>query len=163
MLQQNSMQAGLAETSPFDVMGISVTTCNKDGQAAEDINNLWKRFFEDGVAHKIENRMDDVIYAVYSGYEGDHNDPYMLTIGYRITSTSKIPDNMDIVRIPAAQYAVIAAQGPQPETLIKTWESIWSSDIKRAFTVDFEVYGPRFFQEGVHEVLINIAIQEGIA
>ena len=49
--------------------------------------------------------------------------------------------------------------GDQPKALIETWEAIWSSDLDREFKTDFEVYGPRFFEDGLHEVLVHIGIQ----
>ena len=66
---------------------------------------------------------------------------------------------MHRVSVKAQEYAVMSAAGPQPQTLIETWEAIWSSDIDRAYKTDFEVYGPRFFEDGVNEVLIHIGIK----
>ncbi len=151
------VKAGLAEIDAFDIVGISTITDNAKG--AEDINALWERFFKESIGQSIPNKADDMIYAVYSDYEGDHEAPYRLTIGYRITE-GDAPENMHKVTIQSQDYAVMSAAGKQPDALIETWKAIWSSeDLPRSYTTDFELYGPRFFEDGVNEVLVHIGIK----
>ena len=150
------VRAGLAEVEAFDVVGISTITNNKTG--TDDINSLWERFFKDSIGQQILHKTDDAIYAVYSDYEGDHEAPYRLTIGYRV-NTVEVPVDMHHVRVQSGDYAMMSAAGEQPKALIDTWEAIWSSDIDRAYKTDFELYGPRFFEQGVNEVLIHIGVK----
>ena len=150
------VKAGLAEVETFDIVGVSIITNNEKG--TEDINALWERFFRDSVGQLVPNKTDDVIYAVYSDYEGDHEKPYRLTIGYRV-SNDNTPENMHRVSVQSQEYAVMSAAGKQPDALIETWKAIWSSeDLGRSYATDFEVYGPRFFEDGVNEVLVHIGI-----
>ncbi len=149
------VKAGLAEVEAFDVVGISIVTDNTKG--TDDINALWEAFFKDSIGQKINNKTDDVIYAVYSDYEGDHEAPYRLTIGYRVTN-AETPADMYRVSVQAQEYAMMSAAGKQPQALIETWKAIWSSDIDRTYKTDFEVYGPRFFEDGVNEVLIHVGV-----
>lgn len=149
--------AGLAEVDTFDVVGVSIVTDNAKG--TDDINALWERFFKESVGQYVPNKANDNIYAVYSNYEGDHEAPYRLTIGYRVTGDDT-PDNMHRVSIIDQSYAVMSALGPQPQGLIETWKAIWSSeDLGRTYKTDFELYGPRFFEDGINEVLIHVGIQ----
>ncbi len=150
------VKAGLAEVNTFDVVGISVITDNEKG--TDDINALWERFFKDSVGQTVTNKIDNTIYAVYSDYEGDHTKPYRLTIGYRISS-AETADDMHRVAVQTGQYAMMSAAGEQPKALIETWNAIWSSDLERRYTTDFEVYGPRFFEDGVNEVLVHIGVK----
>ena len=150
------VKAAIDTIESFDIIGISVTT-NSD-QATSDINALWERFFKDSIGQKIDNKTSDVIYAVYSDYEGDHTKPYRFTIGYRAESAETIPQNMTHVQIQASDYAILSAAGAQPQALIETWKSIWESDLDRSYKTDFEVYGPRFFEDGINEVLVHIGI-----
>jgi predicted transcriptional regulator YdeE len=53
----------------------------------------------------------------------------------------------------------MSAAGKQPDALIETWTAIWSSDLGRTYATDFEVYGPRFFEDGVNEVLIHVGVE----
>ena len=149
------VRAGLAEVKEFDVVGVSIVTDNAKG--TDDINALWEQFFAQSVGQKLDNKIDDVIYAVYSDYEGDHEAPYRLTIGYRV-SNDNTPEDMHRVGVQTGEYAMMSAAGEQPKALIETWEAIWSSDLGRSFKTDFEVYGPRFFEAGVHEVLVHVGV-----
>jgi predicted transcriptional regulator YdeE len=156
--QQTQMRAGLVEVDPVHIVGVSCVTTNRDGHAAQDINALWARLFEAQIGQKIKNKTDDTIYCVYSDYEGDHDAPYRVTIGYRVNDVKTLPDRLFSVSVAAGHYAMMSAQGPQPHALIETWEAIWSSDLNRRFKTDFEIYGPRFFEDGVHEVLVHVGV-----
>jgi len=157
-MSRYDVKAGLVDVVPFDVVGISVVTDR--ARATEDLNTLWERFFAERIGQRVENKVGDVIYAVYSDYEGDHTKPYRVTIGYRVAEDFVKESVIDLhhVKCEAGQYAVLSAGGPQPQALIETWQAIWSSDLDRRFQTDFEVYGPRFFEDGVHEVLLHIGI-----
>lgn len=149
-------RAGLAEVEAFDIVGISIITDNEKG--TDDINALWERFFKESIGQFVPNKTDDVIYAVYSDYEGNHEKPYRLTIGYRVSS-DETPETMHRVGVKPQEYAVMSAAGKQPDALIETWKAIWSSeDLPRSYATDFEVYGPRFFEDGINEVLVHIGI-----
>ncbi len=155
------VKAGLEKIEGFSVIGVSVITDNDKG--AEEINALWEEFFQKQIGQKIKNRVDDVIYAVYSDYEGDHTRPYRYTIGYRIKDGNNnfynnLNDSLHHVQVKGADYAMMSAAGQQPKALIETWTAIWQSDLDRRFETDFEVYGKRFFEEGVHEVLVAIGV-----
>lgn len=158
-VSQYEVKAALETIEGFTVVGISTTTTNEDGQAADDINLLWERFFKESVGQKVTDKIDDVIYAVYSDYEGDHTRPYRITIGYKTAGSENVADSMHAVHIEPGDYGIMSAQGPQPQTLVETWTAIWSSDLNRSFKTDFEVYGPRFFEEGVNEVLVYVGLR----
>lgn len=170
-MSQMEIRAGLAEINPFTVKGLSIVTDNS--RAAEDINNLWERFFELSLGQHMPDKADDIIYAVYSDYQGDHDAPYRITVGYRIdaslaeqaaiTAQSALDEfalELHSVACEGGDYAVMSAAGQQPKALIQTWEAIWGGDLPRRFTTDFELYGPRFFEDGVNEVLIHVGIED---
>lgn len=150
------VKAGLEKIDGFSVVGLSMMTSNET--ASEEINALWQNFFEQSIGQDVPNRVDDVIYAVYSDYEGDHTKPYRLTIGYKIKGAPQIKDHLHHVEVQSADYAMMGAIGEQPKALIETWTAVWQSDLDRKFETDFEVYGKRFFEEGVHEVLVAIGV-----
>lgn len=143
----------------FTVVGLTTRTTNKDGQATDDINALWQRFFEEAVGELIPARDGEAIYAIYHSYEGGHDEPYSLTIGCRVKSDDfSLPAGLDSVFVAPGDYMVFSAQGEQPRALLETWQAIWKSGISRAFKTDVEIYGPKFFEEGLHEILICIGI-----
>lgn len=164
-MSQSNLQAPAGKTIDaqqipgFYVVGLSVVTSNEDGKASDDINTLWQRFFEEDVLHRIEGRADNVLYAVYHDYEGDHTKPYRLTIGCKIDGEGRdLPQGLHKIHVPTADYVLFAARGEQPKALLDTWENVWKSDLKRTYKTDLEIYGPRFFEEGVHEVLVCVGV-----
>lgn len=142
----------------FDVIGISVLTQSR--RATGDINALWEKFFVERIGSQITDKEDDTIYAVYSDYKGDHTKPYRLTIGYKVPNGTAAAEGLHKVKIATQDYAIIQAAGPQPQTLIESWSAIWQSDMPRTYKTDFEVYGPRFFDEAIGEVLIHIGVEK---
>jgi predicted transcriptional regulator YdeE len=112
------------------------------------------------VLTNVPNKADNTIFGVYTDYEGDHTKPYRLIIGCRVTRTDTVPAGMTNISIPQGVYGKFIAAGEQPKSLIKEWETIWSSDIDRKYDVDFEVYGPRFFDPASQEALIYIGMKD---
>ncbi len=158
MTQTNyDVKAGFDRIEAMTIAGVTIITDNQRG--TDDINTLWERFFKENIGQKLENLKDnDLIYAVYSDYEGDHTKPYRLTIGYKLKATGSVPDDLHTVTTENADYAMLSAAGEQPKALIETWTTIWQSDLNRRFQTDMEIYGPRFFEDGVNEVLIAIGV-----
>lgn len=151
------VKAGLELLPAFDVVGLSAVISGNEN-ATEEINALWESFFEKQIGQNVSSRVDDIIYAVYSDYEGDHTKPYRLTIGYKVEGKQQVSDHLHSVYVQEANYALMSAGGEQPKALIDTWVAIWQSDLDRCYKTDFEVYGPRFFEEGVHEVLVAVGV-----
>lgn len=156
------VKAAMDSLPAFDVVGVSVMT--DSDKATDDINALWERFFKESIGQAVAHKKSDVIYAVYSDYEGDHTKPYRFTIGYRVSEMADANDPGDAgelhhVSVQAGEYAILSAAGKQPEALLETWKSVWESDLERSYATDFEVYGPRFFEDGVNEVLVHVGVQ----
>ncbi len=150
----------MSEMGGFRVVGITVHTNNADGKATDDINTLWQRFFEEAVGEAIPARDGEAIYAVYHSYEGDHTKPYALTIGCRVKSDDfALAPGLDQVFVESGDYMIFAAQGEQPKALLETWGAVWKTDINRNFKTDVEIYGPRFFEDGLHEILVCIGVK----
>lgn len=159
MLQQNDSSKA-EELGGFQVVGCTIRTTNKDGNAAQDINALWQRFFEQAVGEAIPAKDGEAIYAIYHSYDGGADAPYSLTIGCRVKSDDfALPEGLDSVFVEKGDYMVFAATGEQPKALIETWQSIWKTDLLRTFKTDVEIYGPRFFEAGLHEILVCVGVK----
>lgn len=136
-------------------------TTNENNRASLDINELWQRFYNESVIDRIPGKLGAEVYAVYSDYEGDHTKPYRLTIGCRVADPAKAAHaGLERTHVPAGSYQSFHARGEQPKALIDTWHKIWKLPIARSFTADYEIYGPRFFEPGLHEVAVHIGVQE---
>lgn len=122
------------------VIGIQMKTTNEKGQASKDISRLWEKFRNEHILEKIPNKKSGDILALYSNYEGDYTQPYNYMICCEVTSIEDVPAGMTSIIIPTADYTILKSQGKFPDCLIKTWQDIWQSDLKRSYRYDFEVY-----------------------
>lgn len=144
----------------FPVVGISIQTSNAGGEAADHINALWHMFHAEDVPNQLPSRVDDTIYALYSDYQGGHEEPYIVTLGCRVKDDSAIPESFSLIHVPEMTYAVAKAAGEQPKAVIETWGEIWGSDMPRAYNVDMEIYGPEFFDPAKREAKIYVSLKE---
>lgn len=142
----------------FKIIGISVRTTNENGQAAIDIPALWNRFFTEGIPAKIAAKLSEDLYCVYTDYEKDHTKPYTTLLGYKVQSNAVVPDGLTEKTIGAQQYDVKPAKGKMAEGFVfKAWQEIWASDMPRAYTADFEIYGAKAPDPENAEIDIYIA------
>jgi predicted transcriptional regulator YdeE len=137
-------------------IGIAVHTSNERFQI-EGVP-LWERFYDEHCADKIPNRVDQALMAIYTDYEGDYTQPYTFMIGCEVSSLEEIPEDMVGIEIPSANYAVFVTQGPFPQCVIDTWQTIWNSDLNRTYAFDFEIYGADFHPQ-TNQVKIAIGIE----
>lgn len=118
-------------------------TTNENGQSSTDGGNLWQRFEKGGFAEKIPNKAGDEIYAVYYNYDGDHTQPFQYFIGCRVDEIETVPEEMDSLTIPDGSYNKLTAKGKMPDCIMNKWREIWSSNLNRGYSFDFEVYDER--------------------
>lgn len=132
----------------FVVAGASGRVRNDDPAA---IAALWDRFRAGDWAARLGHMASRDVYCVYHDYEGGFADPYQMTIGYRISMTSRNPDGVHRVEVPEQVVAVFRAEGPQPQTLIEQWQAIWAGDLSRTYRADYDIYdADRPEHVGVH-------------
>lgn len=144
----------------MNIVGISVRTSNNNGEAARDIPALWNKFMVDGVAEKIPNKVDGTIYCLYTDYEKDHTTPYTTILGCAVSTLADTPKGMVFKTIEAANYQKYTAKGNLNEGIVfNEWMKIWNSDLDRAFTIDYEVYGVKATNMENAEVDIFIALK----
>lgn len=138
------------------IVGISVKT--SPATAQQDLPALWGKFFSEGILAKIPNKISDEVLGVYIDYEGDHTKPYTCVIGCKVKSFDDIPDGLISKTIPAAKYSIFTATGKISEVLPKTWQDIWSTQLDRTFTGDFELYSANCNPDNT-EIKIYIAVK----
>jgi len=124
----------------FYIIGISVRTINKDNQSSNDIGGLWNRWFTEGLSEKIENKLSDDIINMYTDYVSDEHDYYTAILGHKVSNLDSIPEGFVGKHITEENYKEFTSKGKLPESVISTWETIWSTKIDRKYTADFDVY-----------------------
>jgi predicted transcriptional regulator YdeE len=143
----------------FYVIGIAVRTSNENGQSGVDIPKLWETFFNENIVDQIPNKLNSTIYCLYTDYVKDHTRPYTTVLGCRVENLSTIPQHMVGKTVGAASYIKYTAKGDLAAGIVfSEWLKIWESDLPRAFTTDFEVYGEKAQNSTQAEVEIFIAL-----
>jgi predicted transcriptional regulator YdeE len=126
------------EIKSFNIVGIAVRTTNANGQSGTDIPALWDKFISDGIADKIPNKTDNTVYSVYTAYEGDFTKPYTTVLGCKVSSLETIPEGMKGIVIEKGMYIKYTTK---VDKVFEEWTKIWNTDLPRAYTADYEVYG----------------------
>ena len=149
--EENSMKPKIVEQSEFSIIGIQVRTSNaKEMTGQGDIPKQWSKFYKEGMADKIPNKLDSTIYAVYTNYASDYNGEYDFIIGMKVSSAADVPPGMVVKKIPNGRFAIItSAKGPVEQVVPQAWQRVYSLDEgkqlggARAYKADFEVYDQR--------------------
>ncbi len=145
----------------FYVIGISVRTTNQNGQSAQDIETLWKKFWGEEIQTQIPNKVNDDIYAVYTAYETDHTGPYTTIIGSQVNSLANIPEGFVGITIEKASYQKFVSKGKMPEAVFNTWMEIWQNKtLNRAYKFDFTIHGKKYYLGDQAEVETFISVKE---
>jgi predicted transcriptional regulator YdeE len=145
------MKPRIVELPEFSVIGIQARTSNAKEMTGEGaIPKQWGRFFKEGIADKIPNKVDSTIYAVYTGYARDRNGEYDFIVGMKVSGVSDIPPGMVATKVPGGTYAAVtSAKGPVAQVVPQAWQQVWSLDDHkqlggaRAYKADFELYDQR--------------------
>ncbi|TAF32349.1 MAG: AraC family transcriptional regulator [Cytophagales bacterium] len=144
----------------FSIIGIAVRTTNENGQSAQDIPALWNKFMSEGILQQIPNKVDNTLYCIYTDYEKDHTKPYTTLLGCKVTILDQVPAGMIGKVFETDHYLKHTAKGNILKGMVfEAWNQIWSSDLKRTFKVDFEVYGTKAQNPEDAEVDIFISTQ----
>ena len=141
------------------IAGIS-TRIDDPTNAAQQIETLWHKFWQENISSKVINKFNGTIYTVYHNYQGDFTKPYTTTIGYRINKIEDAPALLSIVVIPAQHYKVFTAHGRLPESIVNIWKKIWQANLHRTYTFDLEIYDERAQNPQDAIVDIYIAVTE---
>jgi predicted transcriptional regulator YdeE len=145
------MEPRIVEQQEFSVIGIQVRTSNaKEMTGGGAIPKQWAKFFAEGVAARIPNKVDTTIYAVYTGYASDRDGEYDFIIGMKVSSVSDVPPGMVAKTVPKGKYAIVASpKGPVTQVVPKAWQQVYDLDDNkqmggaRAYKADFELYDQR--------------------
>ena len=147
------------ELAAFQIIGISIRTTNANNQSLKDIGELFQKFMTQHILEKIPNKLSNDIYCVYTDYESDFNGPYTTIIGCKVSSLTDIPTGLAGKTIPDSKYQVYTSTGKLSESLARTWEGIWNSDLNRRYSADFDIYGEKAKDYENAEVDTYVAIK----
>lgn len=150
------MEYEVVELSEKTVVGITERTRNDDEKMPEVIGGLWQRFYAEGIYQSIENKKNSYSLGLYSQYESDANGAYDITVCCEVDKSENPPPGTEVKTIPAGKYAKFIVKGPVQTVVYEFWQKLWSMDLDRKCSYDFEEYLNDDMEKG--EVHIYIAI-----
>jgi predicted transcriptional regulator YdeE len=139
----------------FTAIGLTAEVRNDNPST---IGGLWERFYQTDILAVLPKGTDRRVHCIYHGYTGNHLDPFKMTIGYVVSRDAECPDGLEVVRVPPQPVIIFEAKGIQPATLVGCWQTIWQTDIDRAFVADFDIYDPN--QPDCVTVMVGISASE---
>src|SRR5579863_2429045 len=105
-----AMKPKIVEQPEFSIIGIQVRTSNaKEMTGQGNIPKQWSKFYKEGIADTIPNKVDPTIYAVYTNYASDYNGEYDFIIGVKVSRASDIPPGMVAKTIPSGRFAIVTS------------------------------------------------------
>ena len=137
------------------IAGISTLTNNSNefNEESAKIPALWDEYVEQKIDGQTFNKANNgYMFGVYSDYASDMDGDYKYTLGIEVTKPKKA------LVIEDERYLVFDKKGELPDTVIETWQEIWSyfkspeCIYERAYKVDFEKY----VKEDEIEIYISI-------
>jgi predicted transcriptional regulator YdeE len=136
------------EQTAFSVIGLSIeTTAAKEAGGDGEIAKLWQRALGEGALADVPGHTDGGLVAVYSNFaKSETTTSYTYTLGYKVSSTAKVPDGFVAISIPAGKYAIVPTEeGALPDILPKVWKGIFAMTPaqlggERAFKADYEEF-----------------------
>ena len=159
-----------AVTQPeIKLVGFTVRTNNQNemNPITGKIGGVVARYWMQNAAAKIQNRKNPgVTMAVYTDYASDEHGDYTYFLGEAVTEFSAIPDGMETLTIPSANYTKFTTlEGQMPLVVINAWQAIWKMSAddfggKRAYVADFEIYDQRAANPASTSLDIYIGIKQ---
>jgi len=147
----------MLQLKSFYVIGIAVRTTNENGQAGKDIQAMWTTFMTDNILAKIPNKTSTTVYGIYTDYELDYTKPYTTILGCEVKNLDEIPEGMVGKKIDSGLYQKFEAKGNLMQGVVyQEWEKIWTMDLNRAYTADFEVYDEK--SQNPEDAMVEIFI-----
>jgi predicted transcriptional regulator YdeE len=146
---------------PFKIIGISIRTTNKNGQASKEIAELWGKFMSENILLKIPNKVDNEIYSLYTDYESDHTKPYTAVLGCKVENLENIPNGMVGKSFDGGTYVKTTAKGDLMEGLVvNQWSKIFEMELNRTYDADFEIFGEKAQNPSDAEVDFYVGIKQ---
>ena len=154
------MKYEIVELEEKVVTGIKIKTTNQDGKAIQDIGMTWQKLFANGIYEKIPNKVNGKTIGLYTEYEGDYTKPYIFIAGTEVNKEVKIGEEIESIVIPKGKYAKFVITGDVQNSVGQAWQEIWTMDLKRKYTCDFEEYQNNSEDMQKQEIHIYIALDE---
>ena len=148
------MNYELVDLNEKTVIGLTAQTSNSDENMPYIIGKLWQDFFQNGIFSSIENKVGPTTLEIYSDYKNKEKGSYQVTVGCEVSSVGTLQNDVIVKHIPKGRYAKFTVQGHMQQAIAAFWQELWTMDLDRAFTCDFEEY----LNNDIENALVHIYI-----
>lgn len=122
------------------VAGIVARTSNNASDMEKITSETWQKFFGDGIYLSIINKKNNNTISLYTNYEDKVNGAYDVVICSEISKEENLTNEIHIQKIEEGKYAKFVVRGKAKEAVRECWSEIWTMDLNRKYTFDFEEY-----------------------
>ncbi|WP_088186761.1 GyrI-like domain-containing protein [Desulfosporosinus sp. FKA] len=122
------------------VAGFKIRTGNSDPNMSSSIGIAWQRFFAEGIYHSIPHKKNDKSLGLYTNYENGVSGAYDVMICCEVEDTVSLPENVQSEIITSGKYARFVIHGHVQKAVEEFWTKLWSMDLDRKYSCDFEEY-----------------------
>lgn len=140
------------------VAGLVARTNNSAPDMGAVIGGLWSRFYQEGIYATIPKKVNDKALGIYTDYAKDEREDYSVLVACEVEAADNLPNDVQARKIPAGKYAKFVVKGNMQKAVADFWQKLWSLDLPRAFTFDFEEYQNDDMEHA--EIHIYIALKE---
>jgi len=134
------MDYELVQLEEKKVVGLRVRTSNADPNMSSIIGMAWQRFFGEGIYASIPGKKNDKSIGLYANYENGASGAYDVMVCCEAEETANLPKGFDSEIIPSGKYAKFIVRGHVQKAVGEFWMKLWSMDLDRKFSCDFEEY-----------------------
>lgn len=113
---------------PIHVVGIELRTTNDNGQSFKDIPPFWGKFMAEDIASKVQHKVNNNIYVVYTHFEHEglnNTGMYSTFIGCAVEANAVDQAGLLHIEVPAGEYRHFAVPENNPENVGPVWLDIW--------------------------------------
>jgi predicted transcriptional regulator YdeE len=122
------------------VAGVVTRTSNNAPDMGNVIGKAWQKFFQGGVYSVIPNKKNKNTIGLYTNYEDKVNGDYDVMVCCEISNAENLSSEIQMKKIVEGKYAKFVVKGKIEEVLGRLWAEIWSMNLDRKYTFDFEEY-----------------------
>lgn len=139
------MTQRIEEKPAFEAVGWAFRATTKDGANHREIPQFWDRCLAEGKVDALEPWVMPFGTLGLCADFDTNMESFTYLIGVERKPGQVVPAGMEVVKVPAAQYAVFGCVGAMPEGIQNGWMAImgeWlpKSDYVQDNPVNFELY-----------------------
>jgi len=140
------------------VVGLIARTNNNAPDMGAVIGNLWNRFYQEGIYSAIQKKTNEKALGIYTDYARDEKEDYSVLVACEVENVESLPEGTLTRSIPAGKYAKFVVKGHMQKAVADFWQELWSIDLPRLYSYDFEEYQNGDMEHA--EIHIYIALKE---